>query len=380
MKLNTGGNMINFRTGRAPIAAIAALAAAGLGGGAALAAPAAPAVTVPVPCSAAALTTAVSTAPSGTTLSLAPYCKYFILSGLSTTHDIDIDGNGATIEPGVPVNNFTLLMINGATVQISDLSFANSDQSTTIGFPGAIQNNGGTLTLIRCTFTGNTGRNAGAVGNSNADLSVFNSKFTDNTATSPSTGGGAISGAGSQIDIVASSFFTNTDSSPAGRGGAIRVDTGMLNVTGSTFRGNTADIGGAIYNTATFTLRTSTFTANSATDEVGGIGGAVFSSSPDGLLSTSTFKANTASDAGGAIGTNGTQTVAGNTIDSNSTPGIGGGIDNLGTLTLTGNKILRNKASSGGGLFNETTGSVTLIANLFTGNTPQNCVPTLTGC
>src|SRR5439155_902963 len=137
-------------------------------------------------------------------------------NGANTT----IDGGGViTISGG---NMSGVFAVNrGRALALANVTIAG-------GTPSAIENNGGTLTVTNCTFSGNgavVGASGGAIF-SNGTTNVTNSTFSGNS------------------------------------GGAIRVaDFGTTNVTNSTFSGNS---GGAISNGSLFplTVTNCTFSGN----------------------------------------------------------------------------------------------------------------------
>lgn len=134
--------------------------------------------------------------------------------------------------------------------------------------------------------------------------------------------GGAIANAGSLVVVN-----TSISGSSATLGGAVVNTGGVLSVFSSTFSGNAATNGGAVHNAGggTVNLTVSTLSGNAAT-----IGGAVYN------------------DAGGAV--------------------------SVTSSTLSGN----TGSSSAGGIFNFSTGSVSLRATLLdTGASGANCAGTI---
>lgn len=114
---------------------------------------------------------------------------------------------------------------------------------------GVIQNIGGTLTVQKSIFGGNSAGNfsGGAIFYDSHSPSVGTFQvsaclFTNNVAADPANGGGAIfvSGvAGSTLDITNSAFIANQVTSATGNGGAIvKVGGAILTVTGCTFLSN----------------------------------------------------------------------------------------------------------------------------------------------
>jgi predicted outer membrane repeat protein len=368
--------MINTR-----LAAIAtsALLSAGLCTGQATAALAGPTATIAVPCDATGLTGAVSGATAGTVLVLPRGCTYELVGGLTVSTRLEIIGNGDTIEPGILGSHFSLITVTSTGhLRISAVNLNNASSSD-VG--GAISNDSGRVTVIRCKFAHDLAGGGGAINSFAGRLRVYDSTFSDNGSDAGvHAAGGAIETVGSDAVIKDSWFFDNASggSNPKVGGGAIFASLGSLTVIDSDFRGNKGPSGGAIFrSTGPVTIESSTFTSNSARP---GYGGALFVNTTDGLISGSTFKLNDASADGGAIEIVGDPTIKDTVIDSNTTSGAGGGIYAPGvTLHLVGTSLLRNSAKlGGGGIY--FTGSLSLAATLFAGNKPDNCVPTIAGC
>ncbi len=235
--------------------------------------------------------------------------------------------------------------------------------------------------MIRCKFVDDVAGGGGAINSLNGPLTVIDSTFSDNRADAGiHAAGGAIETINSTAVIKDSSFFDNTSGghNPKVGGGAIYATIRPLTIIDCTFRGNKAPSGGAVFRTTgQLTILTSTFTSNSARP---GYGGALFANTLNGLISGSTFKLNDAKADGGAIEIVGDPTIKDTVIDSNTTDGAGGGIYAPGvTLHLVDTTVLRNSAKlGGGGIY--FTGSLSLVATLFAGNMPDNCVPTIAGC
>ena len=211
-----------------------------------------------------ALISAISSAASGDTLSLAAGCTY-VLSAVNNpgyvynataganglpliSQNLTIEGNGATIarseDAGTP--NFRIFNIGpgGTTVSLSDLTIEGGWLSTVDGsctyLGGGIYNDG-TLTLtdstvvdnFACgggggiysshpltvtdsTFVGNSSNEGGAIDNQ-ADMTVLSSTFSGNTALNAGGGGGIYSG-GSPA-TMASTIVANSTGPGADCGG-----------------------------------------------------------------------------------------------------------------------------------------------------------------
>ncbi|MBV1729408.1 MAG: DUF11 domain-containing protein, partial [Methanobacterium sp.] len=259
--------------------------------------------------------------------------KNMTIQGQSQNNTI-IDGSGS---------RQIFVINNGVNVTMLNLTIQNARPSNTNG--GAIQNNGGTLTVKNTRFIANSatrtsGSNiyGGAI-YSTGNLNVQNSLFINNTALSGrynDAQGGAIYSSG-HLTITDSTFSNNTATSSVGTqnddGGAIAAFN-TLKITRSTFTNNRAGNvygGGAILigdntiNVADVEITESTFTNNTA-----GYGGAIWlnagTSSKPALISKSTFMGNSATG--------------------------GGAIRNWGFLNVTGSNFINNSATQGGAIFN----------------------------
>jgi predicted outer membrane repeat protein len=420
--------------------AVAAVMAAGTGGGltavtaqAAQAAQATPAVAVP--CRTGALVSAVASAPSGATLSLAARCVYNLKAALpQVSHALFITGNGATLQrsfaKGTP--SFTLVTVAGSGfLTVSDLNFRHGGGAIAVIDLGQLTVNGG-------TFTGNSAADGGAI---SSDASIYapqinHARFIRNTATGS---GGAIYNysSGNSVNVTNSVFTGNR----AAEGGAIwEYGFGGV-ITGSTFQRNSAGAGGALYIDEDFAEKLTgvVIRRNSARGDGGGIyveeggEGAVLDNSTvsgnraggrgggfyDGefqqsSVSGSAIEGNRAAEGAGVYNDASTQfelaasTVSGNhasgdgggiynadresgsvttsTVSGNHAGGHGGGIYNKDSVTLAvaGTHITGNRApGGGGGIFNDgPDADVTVTSSPVTGNKPDNCEPpgSIAGC
>jgi predicted outer membrane repeat protein len=391
-----------------------------------------------VPCSATALASAVGSAASGETLSLAPYCTYRLTAALPTvSQNLTILGNGATLQrsdaPATPA--FTILSVDAGTLAVTALNFTNG-----AGAIAATEN--ASITVHGGMFTGNHAANGGAINSTTGQgsLTVTGATFTGNTATQA---GGAIytSEAAAMTTVTRSTFIKNTAGST---GGAI-YNFYDMDISGSAFDDNQAEYGGAIFNNALSgdNLTDVTIRGNSATQDGGGVftvgcalsvtggqvsgnhagndGGGLYQNDlagpSDGLTLTSTsVDGNTAQDGAGIYADDTVTNVASSTVSGNAATADGGAIYNdgssfgygnvnLGTSTISGNRA----GGNGGGIYN-TVGTVDATSTpvefnmagtggggVFDGpgpdtvalttspvrfNMPDNCEPggTITGC
>ena len=173
------------------------------------------------------------------------------------TQPLTINGNGHTISGGG--TRRILEYSSGADLAINDLTVTQGAASTGLG--GAITTVTADITVTNSTFSGNTASSGaaglgGAIQSTSGDVTVAASTFSGNTASGSTAGlGGAIQATGGDVTATNSTFSGNTASSPAAAlGGAIQATGGDVTATNSTLTGNTASsptaaLGGAIQNT-----------------------------------------------------------------------------------------------------------------------------------
>jgi hypothetical protein len=246
-----------------------------------------------VPCSSAALASAIvaANAPGGAVLGLAGRCTYTITTpataatGLPTiTGDVAlVGGPGTTIQRDPTAAAFRVLDVSaGARLRVAGITILNG---STAGLGGGIQN-AGRLGLLQTTLSGNSAGNGGAVANSAAGTATISrSLVTANAATG--VGGGGV------------------------------INFGVLTVSGSALRFNTAPINGGAVNTqpsGTTQLIQSTVSRNTS----GGLGGGVSNLGTTTLHRT--LVEHNRGSAGGAIATGNTNVVLSRSIVRNNQP------------------------------------------------------------
>jgi predicted outer membrane repeat protein len=359
-------------------AAVTAAVAAALGG--ASAAVAAPAVTTPVPCSVTLLGPAISGAPANATLVLSPGCVYRLTAALPTiTKNLTIDGSNDTITAFS--GNYTILTNNGASVALRQLRITDANNNAPGAKAGAIFNTGigARMSLSDVTLADNTGSSGGAVYNNAGDsLTVADSTFDGNEATS-ATGGGAIFNALGATTTVSGSTFRDNEAE-AGVGGAISSVGGSVAVRSpaSTFSRNTADgtvsTGGAISVAAgSLSVTGAQFADNNADNDGGGV---AVAAGVTATVAESTFTGNVTGDNGGAISTGTSLRLAEDTLARNQAHDNGGGLYAAGGNTrLDGTLVFLNRAVTGtGGGIDRTGGTVSLsFDSVVSVNKPNNC-------
>ena len=249
-----------------------------------------------------------------------------VTSTKTISADTTIDGGGViTISGGNSVGVFSVN--TGVKFTVQNLAIANGNSAN---YGGGIYS-WGTLTVTNSTFSGNRASGGGGIF-SWGTLTVTNSTFSGNSVLHGD--GGAIVNAGGTLTVVTNSTFSGNI---ADDGGAIE-NSGPLTVTNTTFSSNGASTfsnggGGGIYNGGgTLTVTNSTFSGNIASGG-GGIVSVIFNETGTVSVTNSTFSGNSADDSG-AIENYGPLTVT-NTIVANSTSGG----NCAGTITDGGHNI-----------------------------------------
>jgi len=171
---------------------------------------------------------------------------YVRISTAATNESVTLDGLGKS----------TIFVVEkGSNVELEGLTLTHGQ--------GVLNN--GSLTLFDCVFTADAASDGG---------SLF---------------GGAVQNLGGIVDIISCTFSGDTADPTMGAGGAIE-NTGTMTIASSTFTGDSAFEGGAIFNVGTLTITGSTLEQNSAQT-----GGAIFNAASGTLnIGSDTFWSNTA--------------------------------------------------------------------------------------
>lgn len=177
-------------------------------------------------------------------------------TGINNTN-ITINRNMALIgqsQVGTVINAQSLNQIfhiqNGASIVLLNLTLKNGTSDN----GGGIFNEG-SLMIIDCTFTGNTGGTDGAAINNYfpGTCIISGCTFNNNSANV------AVENYDADLLVINSTFSNNSCGAIAST-----TYTGSLVITGSTFIDNCGSFGGAIFNHGNMTLSNSTFKNNSA--------------------------------------------------------------------------------------------------------------------
>ena len=172
---------------------------------------------------------------------------------------------GTTIERDANAPAFRILSVVAAgTLTLQGLTLSGGRSN----FGGGISN-GGMLTLIDCSLTGNSANSGGGgISNDGGTLALIGSILTRNGAMA----GGGIDNFGTAT-ITRTTFERNSVNVPGG-GGLFNVGGGsIVTITDSTFvRNNSLGLGGGLLNNSgTLTLTNTTFALNNALAGGGGL-------------------------------------------------------------------------------------------------------------
>jgi predicted outer membrane repeat protein len=212
-----------------------------------------------------------------------------LLTPLSISSDITITGPGSgllTIDgnKGTGIFQVTTAGIlnivgvsiiqasNTAITNLGTLTINNSyfqDNKSTGVFGGAIDNDGGTVSINNSQFVKNSAAQRGGAIWNNGALTITNTSFVGNSAN---LGGGAIytNAPASTVNISTGIFSDNVTLGSEG-GGGLLIAGGNVSVIRTSFTGNGAIDGGGIWNGGGLTVTNSTFSNNEAGNSGGGI-------------------------------------------------------------------------------------------------------------
>ncbi|MFG2604136.1 hypothetical protein ACGFT2_11385 [Streptomyces sp. NPDC048514] len=290
------------------LAAVAAAVVTGVTGGPAAATGPGPAQ---VACSTTALTTAIATASSGATLSLARNCAYHLTSAFAggdglppVTRNLTIQGNGSTI------------VRDGATA--------------------------GTFRIFHVTPTGNLRLE---------DLTVRG-------GNAPGDGGGVLVDGGGRLTLYRVDVVDNTATASGGGVAVAANATAVVRTSWVAF--NNARDGGGLHTLGALSVEDSELARNHAR----GFGGAIDQAGGGSFVRNSVIRRNTSAAAGGGVAiTGGTAEITDSKITNNTNTGTaGGGVENRARLTLVRTEVSGNvvggSAGVGGGIHNATVNGV----------------------
>jgi len=193
-------------------------------------------------------------------------------------NSLTINGNGATITRDAAAPTFRFLAVDTNAVAIlNDLTLTNGNAVDSNFGGGAIFNSGGTLTLNRCTLSGNScdGFGGAILSNTTGALNIADSTISGNSVTNAGgTNAGGISNFSGTLTMLNSTVSGNIVTSNVGATGGGIENRGTMVLTNCTISGNQCIeiVGGAgygggagigLYSSGTSTLTNCTISGNS---------------------------------------------------------------------------------------------------------------------
>jgi uncharacterized repeat protein (TIGR01451 family) len=293
---------------------------------------------------------------------------------LDITDSLTLTGAGAaTTIISSHVTDRVIDIIGAFPVSISGVTIQDGDAGTDFTGGGGVRLSSTNTTPYTVTFTDcvikfNTALNGGGINNDdtqNNSLVLVRTTVFDNTATISDSlggdGGGIVHGPNGSGSLTLTDSIIS-DNTAAGEDGGILFAPALpsvLTITGSTIDSNTAqggEGGGITWFGSSFTLTNSTVISNKA-----------------------------ATDGGGILTAGGNVTITNSTLSGNRAGGNGGGIASFNTGSLAGPYTLTNVtitnnfadnengvgngSGDGGGIFNSSPGTMSLLNTIVAGNT-----------
>ncbi len=283
---------------------------------------------------------------------------------------------------GQTINNSSYaggILNNGGNIHVTYAALSENFADAAgfnFSYGGAIYNtNGGYTDIDTVLFDGNRTNGAlstggaisnGAYNNNDADMDIYNSIFQNNsTYATVNSEGGAIFNSGT-LDIKTSTFrnnLVNGDNGISLSGGAI-YNSGEINIDDVRFFDNIVGNGGlaygnggAIHNIGSLIINESTFDGNSVNSSGAGEGGAIYNNTGTTLsITNSTFQNNS---------TNGALFGEGGAIYNNSDANL-----SITNSTFQNNSTNASQSGEGGAIYN--TGHLVIINSTFQNNTQSN--------
>ena len=236
----------------------------------------------------------------------------------------------------------------------------------------------GNLTMYGGSITGNMAetRGGGIYIYKTGTFTMYDGIISENAATaSKNMGcyGGGVCNVGGAFTMYDGTISGNN---AAQGGGVYSSVSGVVNMSGGSISGNTAKIyGGGILNMeGSFTMTAGSITGNKVTSSEYGNGGGVYNLQYGTFtMSGGTITRNTSANVGGGVSNSSTFTMSDEAVISyNEAANKGGGIYNsFGAVNMNGGTITNNTASEGGGVYHSYGDSSAMIvsgASKITGN------------
>ena len=281
---------------------------------------------------------------------------------------------------GQTINNSSYaggILNNGGNIHVTYAALSENFADAAgfnFSYGGAIYNtNGGYTDIDTVLFDGNHTNGAlstggaisnGAYNNNDADMDIYNSIFQNNsTYATVNSEGGAIFNSGT-LDIKTSTFrnnLVNGDNGISLSGGAI-YNSGEINIDDVRFFDNIVGNGGlaygnggAIHNIGSLIINESTFDGNSVNSSGAGEGGAIYNNTGTTLsITNSTFQNNS---------TNGALFGEGGAIYNNSNANL-----SITNSTFQNNFTNASQSGEGGAIYNNSDANLSITNSTFQNN------------
>jgi len=155
-------------------------------------------------------------------------------------------------------------LYNSPDVTLNECSFDNNSASSSGGC-FVVRDGSWDINLNNCTFINNSGSTSGVLFIQSSSANIYNSSFSNNSATSE---GGAIRVIDGVVDIESCIFYENSSN----RGGAISAEnSSSLSVINSTFFNNSAVDGSSLFAVASsYIIENTIFSFSSLGDAISG--------------------------------------------------------------------------------------------------------------
>jgi len=196
-----------------------------------------------------------------------------LASSITIANNVILDGTGVNLVISGGSSNQIFLVPTGASLSLTNLVLANgAANSSTYAIPaagGAIDINGGTVSLVNCVLTNNGATNTavnssysvnnagsalgGAICNNGGTLSLFGCSLSNNSVSSAFAYGGALYSTNGTVTLVNSlvagntsyyddyNIYNETDFYHWSYGGGVCLNSGFLNATNTALNGNQVD-------------------------------------------------------------------------------------------------------------------------------------------
>ena len=305
---------------------------------------------------------------------------------IATVTDCEFTGNKATVEVSgaSSASGGAIYADRKVALTVKSTTFTKNTASTEAGV--AYIAGESVATFSDCTMTANTSsKYGGAISVRSSYLTIDGTEMIGNSATS---NGGAIYVSyqssreiNSKVVISDSLFESNATDSNGGaiyatRRSAIDDEWDILTIKDTVFKSNSAGLnGGALYTLSGVGvyIENAEFTANTATVDASGAGGAFFIAGSNVEINGAAFDKNSAQNIGGALKIEGSATVTMNQISTpNGNSATLGGFVHIeeATLNIYNSTISANSATKNGGAIYAYTGAVLNVYNtVFSDNT-----------